>query len=97
MHEPWHAVLARSLDLEVGGGLSCCRSLRPDAGIAGHERAAGQARPATPDRCIETIGAARVDAVIRALFSLDDRHDARLAGVIGRAMPDEPPGRQHPL
>src|SRR5438067_469700 len=56
MHEPWHAVLARSLDLEVGGGLSRSRSLGPDTGIARRERTVGQSRPITADRGIEAIG-----------------------------------------
>src|ERR1051325_8114916 len=67
LHEPRHAVLARSLDLEVGRQLARARGFRPDAGVAGRERIVGQSWPVAPDRGIEALGAARIDAVVDAL------------------------------
>src|SRR6184192_2725405 len=49
LHEPRHAMAARSLDLEIGRRLAGSRGLRPDARVSRRERAVGQPRPIAAD------------------------------------------------
>src|SRR5436305_9009554 len=95
LHEPGYAVLARSLDLEVGRRIFRSASLRPDAGIARGQRAIGKAGPIAPDGAIETLGAQRIDVVVDSVDPFHVRPEARLPGEIERDMNAEAAGLGH--
>src|SRR5213080_886188 len=84
MHQPAHAVLARSLDEEIGCRLARSRGLRPDARVARQQRAVGKRWPVAPDRGIEALGATRVYVVADALDPFDVGAEAGLAGQVER-------------
>src|SRR6266404_7761611 len=92
MHQPTHAVLARSLDEEVGSWLARSRGLRPDARVARQQRAVGKRGPVAPDRGVEAFGATRVYVVADALDPFDVGAEAGLAGKVERHVHAEAAG-----
>src|SRR5882672_10246023 len=90
LHEPWHAVLRRPLDLEIRRRLAGSRGLRADAGIARRERTIRQSGPITPDGRIEPLGTSRIDIVVNALDPFDVWPEARLSREIERNVHAEP-------
>src|SRR5437016_14083358 len=96
MHQAGHAVLPRSLDMEVGCGLAGTGGLRPDARITGEKRAVGKTGPIAADRGVEALRAARVYGIVflstDALDPLHVRPEARLAGEVERHVHAEAAG-----
>src|SRR3954468_6731963 len=88
MHQAGHAVLLRSLDFEIRRRLARAGRLRPDAGVTRCERTIGQAGPVATNRCVEALGAGRVDCVIfllaDAIDPLDVWAEARLPAHVER-------------
>src|SRR5882762_8101787 len=95
MHQPAHAVLARSLDAEIGRRLARSRGLRPDARVARQQRAVGKRGPVAPDRGVEALGTTRVDVVADALDPFDVGAEAGLAGEVERHVHAEAAGLGH--
>src|SRR6185503_1247605 len=92
MHQSGDAVLARSLDVEVGRRLAGAGGLRADAGVAGRESAVGQSGPVAPDRGVEAIGPLRVDVVADAVDPLHIRSETRLSREVERHVHAEAAG-----
>src|SRR5206468_569597 len=95
MHQSAHAVLARSLDEEIGCRLARSSGLRPDARVARQQRAVGKRWPVAPDRGIEALGATRVYVVADALDPFDVGAEAGLAGQVERHVHAEAAGLGH--
>src|SRR6267378_1093359 len=92
MHQPAHAVLARSLDEEIGCRHAWSSGLRPDARVARQQRAVGKRWPVAPDRGIEALRATRVHVVADALDPFDVGAEAGLAGQVERHVHAEAAG-----
>src|ERR1043166_7269148 len=90
MNEAGRAMLARTVNHEIGGGLARPGELRPDAAGVRHELAVREPGPIGADARVETVGAAGVDVVGLAVDPLHVGTEAHAAGKIEGDVDAEP-------
>src|SRR6185312_843436 len=84
-----HAVAALVVDAEVRRRLVRTADLRPHPGVRGLQRPVAQPRPVAADGGVETLAAAHVDVVLRAVDPLHIGTEACAAAEVERQVDAE--------